>query len=373
MSLSRAGLEVYVTEKVEETEEEEGGSDAFSAFKAEAQAHIDGGTTSTKTTTSTSTSTSTDTETDTDTEEETEANTITKDASTDFTLENGPTIHIDFVGELFSDSFEMDYTDISSNSSVSVPIDYVDLFFKGKKMALKKAWQNDTSFDWEKDMETAVLGFCTELTWNRDKVDVKISGMDKLMEAEAQFDFQQMKRSEIVKAIIETAGLKAEVDPTGLVDDVIDFTNIQSTDDTGTGDSTGSATIDEAVEKAIKGKKGCLEKAKAIDQAFKSHVIYDLYYNAEYSDLDAAWKDGTLNCADGANILCAMFRKAGIQATIIHVPPEYSKGYGHYVVKVICNGKEYYTDNAATSGNHTTRPFGEVFGQPIGSDVGTKV
>ena len=36
-------------------------------------------------------------------------------------------------------------------------------------------------------------------------------------------------------------------------------------------------------------------------------------------------------------------------------------------------GKEYYTDNAASSGSHTSRPFGEVFGQPIGDEVGTRI
>lgn len=292
-----------------------------------------------------------------------------------FKLENAPIKQINYIGELYSDSFEQDYTDISSNASISVPITYLKYFYKGRKVCLKKGIQNDTKYKW-KDMKSAVLGFVTEITYNNTKVDIRINGMDKLLDVEKQFTFKQTKRSEIVKKIIEAAGLKADVNVKGLVDDVTDFTNVSSSgsSDNTSGQSTGSATIDEAVENAIKGITDPLAKAKAIDRAFKSHVIYNLYWDCDYpNDLDAAWKDGTLNCADGANILCAMFLKAGLSAVILHVPPEYSEGYGHYIVKVTIGGKEYFTDNAASSGYHTSRPFGEVFGQPIGSEVGTRI
>ena len=288
------------------------------------------------------------------------------DPQDNFVLQNGKTLSIDYVGELFSDSFESDYKDLSANASVSVPIEYLDLFFKGKKIALKKAWQNGP-LNWD-HMKTCILGFVTELTWNKEKIDVKISGMDKLLEAEADLEFAQTKRSEVVKAIIEAAGLKAEVDPTGLIDDVIDFsTKSSSGDDEGSGDSTGSASLDEAVEKAIKGKKTLLEKAKAIDKAFKAHVVYSYYFNVHHPDLEEAWQNAHLNCADGANVLCAMFIKAKIKAVIVHVP-------SHYIVKLTIDGKTYYTDNAAEDGKHTTRPFGEVWrGNTSGTVVGTKI
>lgn len=344
-SLSKAGLEVYTTEPMTK-ESDESKKDKNNEKESS------------------------------DTTEDTQntASDVTMDSSTNFTLENGETKQIDYVGELLSDSFEMDYSELSSNSSVSVPIKYVNLFFKGKKVALKKALQ-DGSLKW-KDMDTTVIGFVTELTWNKDKVDIKISGMDKLMEVDKQFTFKQTKRSEIIKQIIEASGLKAKVDATGLVDDVIDFTNVSSSgsSDSASAQASGSASIDEAVKKAIAGKTSDLEKAKAIDAAFKSYIIYDFYEDCDYpNDLEAAWKDGHLNCADGANILCAMFLAAGLNAVIIHVPPEYSEGYGHYIVKVTINGKDYYTDNAASSGYHTSRPFGEVFGQPIGDEVGTRI
>ena len=229
---------------------------------------------------------------------------------------------------------------------------------------MKKGWDTIT---WDKDESTALLGFVTELTWNKDKIDIKISGMDKLMEKEAEFEFTQTRRSEVVRQIIEASGLKAKVDATGLIDDIIDFSTKSSSGDEGSGDSTGSASLDEAVEKAIKGKKKPLDKAKAVDKTFKNHVFYSFYWDVKHPNLDEAWKNAHLNCADGANVLCAMFIKAKLKATIIHVPE-------HYIVRVTIDGKAYYTDNAASDGAHTTRPFGEVWrGITSGSEVGTKI
>ena len=141
--------------------------------------------------------------------------------------------------------------------------------------------------------------------------------------------------------------------------------------------STGSTTIDKVVDNAIKGKSKALDKAKAIDKAFKNHIIYSFYKNpnktnGKTSKFESAWKNAHLNCADGANILCAMFRRAGFTATIIHVPAGGASKYGHYIVKVTVDGKTYYTDNAASSGKHTSRAFGSVWnGRTKGTNKGT--
>ena len=110
VSLSKAGLEVYLTDEEEEeknlTKEEQ-----LELIKSLAEG-----------------------ETQEEEEPEPEQEVDPKD---NFKLCNGPTKQIDYVGELFNDSFEMDYTELSSNATVSVPIDYFKLFFKGKKIALK--------------------------------------------------------------------------------------------------------------------------------------------------------------------------------------------------------------------------------------------
>lgn len=368
-SLSRVGLEVYNTEPVEDPNVTQLGklelispATASAATNGEGTTEV-GNSTSTTTTSGTDNSNESETEGEEEEEEPLASGMGGDDPQNNFALQTGKILSIDYIGEFFSDSYEMDYKDISSNSSISVPIEYLNNFFKGKRCALKKGWGIRK---WD-EMETAILGFITEITWTDSKVDLKINGMDKLMDAEAQFEFTQTKRSEVVKQIIEASGLKAKVDVTGLVDDVIDFSTGSSSDEEGSGDSTGSASIDEAVKKAIKGKKDPLEKAKAIDKAFKNYIFYKYYWNVEHPDLDEAWKNAHLNCADGANVLCAMFQKAKLDAVIVHVP-------SHYIVKLTIKGKTYYTDNAASDGQHTTRPFGEVWhNNTSGSVVGTKI
>lgn len=290
-----------------------------------------------------------------------------------FRLLNGETVQIDYYAGMFDNSYEYDYQDISCNASVSMPS--VDKnFYKGKKLALLKEWQApEQKLKW-KDLEKVIIGFITEQSYSEEGVSLKIAGITKLLDQEKEFNFSQRKISEILTEMIEAAGLKADVNPKGLKDEVIDYTNISSSGGSGSMSSTGSATIDEAVKNAIAGKTSDLEKAKAIDSSFKSHIIYDLYSDCEHSDLESAWKDGTLNCADGANVLCAMFLAGGLNAVIVHVPPELTQGYGHYIVKVTIKGQVYYTDNAASSGNHTSRPFGEVWlGATSGEEVGTKI
>ena len=340
-NLSKVGLEVYTTEKPKEEDVKDKENDKD---KKKEQSN------------------------DESKKEETTDETST-DASNNYTLETGEIIKIDYIGELYSDSYEQDYTDISSNTSVSVPTDYLNYFYKGRRVGLRKGWQqSDTILQWD-EMNSVFTGFITEISWNKDKIDLKFNGMDKLLEKNETFTFTKTKRSKIVEEIITASGLKAKVDVTGLKDEEIDFTNASSTssDDSGSASSTGSATIDEAVKSAIQGKTDALSKAKAIDKAFKSHIIYSYYFDCKFSDIEKAWKHVHLNCADGANILCAMFNSAGLNATIIHVP-------SHYIVRVKIDGKTYYTDNAAISGNHTSRPFGEVWrGITSGSEVGKKI
>lgn len=321
-SLSKAGLEIYTTEPMKEE-------------------------TKTKTNTEEEESDSKDTE-------ETSAQTDSIDTSTSFILQNGATKQIDYIGELYSDSFEMDYTDISSNSSVSVPINYMQHFFKGKKVALKKAWQNGP-LNWE-HMETAVLGFVTELTWNQDKIDVKINGMDKLLEASATFEFTQTKRSEIVKQIIETSGLKAKVNVKGLVDDVIDFktTSSSSTKDTGSSDlpGIGNKTIDDLVKEIVGSETDELKKCKKIHEWLRQNVIYAFYECTRYSTPESCLKNKShLNCADTARLTCAMMKSAGLKAYVVHGPY-------HFWTMIEIGGSKYASDQ---TGRETAGMAGSAF------------
>ena len=323
-SLSKSGLEIYTTEPMEEEKEEEK-------------------------------ETNTEEETDEEnTEEETEETSPAspEDASTNFVLENGETKQIDYVGEIYSDSWEMDYAEITSSASVSIPTRYVgkNLLFKGKKVALKKAWKNGP-LEWDK-MGTAVLGFVTEFTWNKDKADIKISGMDKLMEADHIFEFTQTKRSEVIKQIIEAAGLKAKVDPTGLNDDVIDFSNASSSEEDEGSDEEGysgevSADIAEAAKQICKGKKTCLDKAKAIWRWCHDNMSYEGYSNSQ-KGAEGCFKSRAGNCCDHANVVVQMCKAVGVKCAYEHSGSCYG-GLGHVWAVATCDGKDYRIDASVKS------------------------
>ena len=290
------------------------------------------------------------------------------DENSGYILHLGDVLDTYYYANLEDISFEGDYKEMTDSATVKMGDVDKKRFYKGIRVSLKTNWRTPSvkKFEW-KDLSEVLLGFITEQSFHEEETELKLDGKSKTLDKKYKFKFTDMKRSEIIREVILCADLVPVIDVTGLDDDVTSFSNLtesSSGDDSGDVDSTGSATIDEAVKKAIQGKSGCLEKAKAIDKAFKNHIIYDYYYDCDYAnDLDKAWKDGTLNCADGANVLSAMFNSAGISATIIHTD-------GHYIVRVTCEGKDYYTDNAANSGNHTTRPFGEVYGGKSGSEMG---
>lgn len=279
-----------------------------------------------------------------------------------FVLQNGNITEIAYFDEVVSDSFEHDYEDISSNGSVSfVEVDETR-FYKGKKILLKKGYDPKK---WD-NLNNVLMGFITEQDISEDDVSLKIAGMTKLLDQEKQFTYKKTKISKILKDIVEAAGLKCKIDTAGLKDSKIDYTNVSSSGNADSS-STGSASIDEAVETVIANETTPLGKAKAIDKAFKNHVYYKYYWNCHFSDIEKAWNDAHLNCADGANVLCAMFIAGGLNAVIVHTT-------GHYIIKVTVDGKTYYTDNAANTGSHTTRAFGSVWkGNTSGSVVGTKI
>lgn len=125
--------------------------------------------------------------------------------------------------------------------------------------------------------------------------------------------------------------------------------------------------LDNIVAKAVGKQTDPLKKAKLIDKAFKSHVYYKYYWNTRFSSNEKAYKNAHLNCADGANVLCAMFLSGGLNSKIVHVT-------GHYIVRVTIKGKNYFTDNAAATGSHTSRAFGKTWkGMTKGSVVGTHI
>ena len=102
---------------------------------------------------------------------------------------------------------------------------------------------------------------------------------------------------------------------------------------------------EETVQKAIGTKKKPLQIAKAIYNYFKDHYGYSGYWDLKYTspkgNRERAFKIGSGNCADGANILETLFLTAGLNARIKHPP-------NHYIVKLKIEGKTYWCDNVST-------------------------
>ena len=230
-----------------------------------------------------------------------------KKDSDNFVALNGDIKEISYYDGMYENSFDEDYEGISNTGSVVFP-KINSKFYKGKKICLKKANDTGTPLKWD-DLESCLLGFISEIKYTENEVNVKLVGMSKLLDQEKKFTFKNTKRSKILKEIIESAGLKADIDVSGLKDELIDYTNISSNSSDSSSssvESTGSATIDEAVQKAIEGKTTDLERARGIDAAFKSHVYYKFYSDCHFSDIDKACKNRieSCNCACYKSLHC---------------------------------------------------------------------
>ena len=107
------------------------------------------------------------------------------------------------------------------------------------------------------------------------------------------------------------------------------------------------AWAEDTVRKAIGSKKGELAKAKAIYKYFKQHYGYSYYSDLRFTSpkgkREQAFKRGSGNCADGANILETLLLTGRINARIKHAP-------NHYIVKVTVDGKTYWIDNSRSKG-----------------------
>jgi len=306
-----------------------------------------------------------------ETEEENEEEEEEEEEETDnegFSLHQGEIIETYYYGDPKELSFEGDYQDISLNGSIKfAEIKDLTRFYKGVRLLLRKKWKAPNERVTADDLVNVLLGFITEESFNESGMDLSISGITKLLEQDYQFEFTQMKRSEILIEMIKTAGLKPEVDPTGLQDDVIDYTNVsksEDSDDSSASDATNAPSIAAMVKKAIKGKKGQRAKAEAIYSAMVNHLVYQYYGCSQYpGDPEAAWKDGAVNCADSTNIGCVAYRKAGLKARAIHGP-------NHFWCEVNIDGQWVASDVTGSEGAHCVRPLGKVYAGLTGSPCG---
>ena len=255
-----------------------------------------------------------------------------------FVALNGTTTEIACYDNMYDNSFDEDYEGISNTGSASFPEIELDRFCKGRKICLKKANDTGEVLQWD-DLVTCLLGFISEQTFTTEGVDLKLVGMSKLLDQEKQFTFTKTKRSEILKQIIEAAGLKADVDPTGLNDEVIDYTNVSSSGSSATGGE--GETIDELVKSIIGSETDDLKKCKLIHDWLKKNVKYSYYSCSKYSSAEECLNNKTrLNCADTARLTRSMMASAGLKCYVV----QRTYDGGHFWTIIEINGKKYASD-----------------------------
>ena len=154
--------------------------------------------------------------------------------------------------------------------------------------------------------------------------------------------------------MIESAGLKADINTKGLKDEVIDYTNISSSSDDDSGGYTGevSADIAEAAKQICKGKNTCLGKAKAIWKWCHDNMSYEGYPNSQ-KGAEGCFRDRAGNCCDHANVVVQMLRAVNVKCAYEHSTSCY--GTGHVWAVATCEGQDYRIDASVKS-----RGFNEV-------------
>lgn len=239
-----------------------------------------------------------------------------------FTLHQGEILETYYYGDFFDVQYDYDYEDISNNGSISVPSVDKKRFYKGVRTCLRKTWEEPGKTTNLEDLTPVLLGFITEQTYNENGVDLTLSGMTKLLDKKYQFEFTQMKMSKILEEMIKTAGLVPKVDFTGMLDEVIDYSNVsKSEDEGGEYDGAVSGDVAEMAKKVCKGKKGAEAKAEAIHHFIATHVQYP---HPNYSDhkkcASEVLKSGISNCCDRANLGYQMANVVKLKARGVHGP-----------------------------------------------------
>lgn len=250
-------------------------------------------------------------------------------------LQNGTITEINYFDEMFSNSFDYDYEDISSNGSVKLPSVDDTIFYKGKKILLKKEWNPQK---WE-DLKNCLLGFITEQKYSEDGVEIKISGMSKLLDQKKEFSFTKTKRSKILKNIIESAGLKANINTKGLKDEKINYRNVSSS---GTSFS-GSEQVNSLVQRAVGNETDDYKKMELINKEVNNVLTYSNYPCSKCSTPEEVLSKKKVNCADTSLLECACMKAANLNATVVH-------GCNHFWTVVTINGKEYACDATNSRG-----------------------
>lgn len=322
--------------------------------------------------------TSSDEETKKDPKREAYLEKISEDR-TGFILHQGEIIETHTYDTIFSTSWNSDYEGMSSDGSISIPFHKDDLqyIYKGVRCLLKTKRFNYNDDTVEIDDSEGWLCFITDVNINGDKLELSLSGYEKLLEQENILSFTGLRRSVILGEVIRMAGLEPVIDTDGLPDEVINWsTEKQTKSDESSGGNIEQSTelndtmdsnllsaehkitanmktgfIPENMESKTKflkaiGKTGTnyaeyVKDCKTICDVVKklrAKMKYSGYANCKWKDAEDCFNHiNAMNCADSAKLMKCCMDVCGFPCAILH-------GNHHYFNVVQKDGKWYTVD-----------------------------
>ena len=144
-----------------------------------------------------------------------------------FTLHQGEIIETHTYDKIYDTSWDYDYEGMESSGSITIPFHKDDLkyIYKGVRCRLKTkraTYDTDDSTITIDDSE-GYLCFITDVNISDNKLDLSLSGYDKLLEQENILSFTNQRRSTILEEVIKMAGFDPVIDVTGLPDEKINW------------------------------------------------------------------------------------------------------------------------------------------------------
>ena len=149
-----------------------------------------------------------------------------------FILHQGDIIETHTYDTIFNTSWNSDYEGMSSDGSISIPFHKEDLqyIYKGVRCLLKTKRFDNFDDTVEIDDEDGYLCFITDVNISDNKLELSLSGYEKLLEQENVLSFTNQRRSTILEEVIKMAGLVPVIDTTGLADEIISWSTEKETD-----------------------------------------------------------------------------------------------------------------------------------------------
>ena len=214
-------------------------------------------------------------------------------------------------------------------------------------------------------------------------IDLSLVGYTAFLDLQVEFE-KTAKRSELIKELAKLAGLKAEVDLTGLTDDEYTVKAQKAEAKSTTDDSGGSGLVDMSNNDCIHNntysrmvfdvdKTGGNYKignssanyAQDTKNMTIKEVIQDCFARQSYHNHYQHWycpqkiwkKTGKIyaNCADHSRLIKALCDVHGVKCGIYH----WHRGqYGHYFNLIEINGKMYRFDMCFAYSGKTSPTYG---------------